>query len=266
MRSKDPLDGAHSRAQATPKTLRQKLRYASAIAGVVLAALIVVAVPGAVNPAGTDTFELDGNALASATPGDDWDCVFGTPPAVCQDPPTPTTSTHVQDPVNDNNDDILGGGSKDILPLSGWTRVLQKPPAKDDIANAAWASYSVDVANGPPHDVVYFTADRISNNGDAYMGFWFFKNKISENADGSFTGEHTVGDTLVLVDFIQGNGQQADVQEIGVYRWVGTGGDVNGTLQTVVPLTEGTCATAADSVDACAQFNTESIPSVFDFQ
>src|SRR5262245_14874712 len=265
MRSKDPLDGAHSRAQATPKTLRQKLRYASAIAGVVLAALIVVAVPGAVNPAGTDTFELDGNALASATPGDDWDCVFGTPPAVCQDPPTPTTSTHVQDPVNDNDDEILGGGSKDILPLTGWTRVLQKPPAKDDIANAAWASYSVNVG-GEPHDIVYFTADRISNNGDAYMGFWFFKDKISVNPDGSFSGQHTVGDTLVLVDFIQGSGQKADVQEIGVYKWVGTDGDVSGTLQTVVPLAEGSCALMDNAANACAQFNSDTVPSAFPFQ
>jgi len=236
------------------------------LAAVVSAALVVVAVPGAVNPSKVATFEVDGDAYAtSASSDDDWNCIFGTA-TNCQDPPTPVASTHVTDPVGDNDDDILAGGSKDILPVAQWTRALQKPPAKDDIMNAAWASYSVDVAAGPPHDIVYFTADRISNNGDAFMGFWFFKNRISVNADGSFSGLHSVGDTLILVNFIQGNAQQTDTQEIGVFKWVGTGGDVNGTLQTIVPITEGTCATSIGTTDACAQFNTDSIPSLFPFQ
>src|SRR5262249_27239808 len=55
-----------------------------------------------------------------------------------------------------------------------------------------------------------------------------------------------------------------DVQEIGVYRWVGTGGDVNGTLETLVPLTQGTCTTSG--ADACAQFNVDPTDAAFPFQ
>ena len=250
------------------RTLRQKLRVFAALVSAVLAALVVVAIPGAVNPAQGDTFELDGNAFATAaSANDDWNCIFGTDFTNCQNPPAPEATAHVTDPVGDTGDDILGQGSKDILPIAQWTHVTQKPPAKDDIKNAAWASYSVPVAGDPiPHDIVYFTADRISNNGDAFMGFWFFKSHISEGANGTFNGTHTVGDTLILVDFIQGKGQQADVQEIGVYKWVETGGDVNGTLQTIVPLTEGTCTPPDPTHNACAQFNVDDIPSVFPFQ
>src|SRR5262245_43194050 len=184
MGTTDRPEGATAPARVSARTLRQRLRLLTALAGVVLAALIAVAITGAVNPAKVATFELDGNAVATnASADDDWNCDFGTPTS-CQNPPAPIAQTYIGDPVNDNGDDILGGGSKDILPISGWTRVTQKPPAKDDIANAAWASYSVDVANGPPHEVVYFTADRISNNGDAYMGFWFFKDKIGVGQNG----------------------------------------------------------------------------------
>src|SRR5262245_19436350 len=229
--------------------------------------------PGAVNPADpTAPFELDGNALAQeGPPPQDWNCVpfsnFSSPPTTANcHPPNPEASAYVPDPVESNTDDILGQGSKDILDLDEWTRVLKKPPAKDDIANAAWATYSVPVSGQPDHEIVYFTADRISNNGDAFMGFWFFKNRL-EVSGSSISPNHAVGDVLVLVNFIQGSGQKADSQEIGVFRWVGTGGDVQGgTLETIIPIGDGDCATAASTVHACAQFNTEPVPSNFPFQ
>jgi uncharacterized repeat protein (TIGR01451 family) len=239
-----------------------------ALLGMVLAALLVVGLTSAANPSlpPSGTFELDGNGFTTPTSTlADWNCLFLDPttnPVATNCPATqPPARTFKTDPVLDSNDDILGGGSKDILPISQWNLVSQKPPAKDDIAHAAWANYD---SNG--HDIIYFAADRISNNGNAYLGFWFFKGSVGETG-GSISGEHQVGDTLVLVNFIQGNGSATDSQEIGVYEWVGTGGDINGgTLQTVVPLTEAECVGSDASINACAQFNTTNQPSVWPFQ
>src|SRR5262249_31140921 len=158
--------------------------------------------------------------------------------------------------------------SKDILDTDQRNGVNQKPPPKDDLAHAAWANYNLSVTGDTAkHDILYFSADRISNNGDAFMGFWFFKGNIAEDASGKFTPKHSVGDTLVLVNFLQGSGGKASTQSIGVFEWVGTGGDINGgTLKTVVPLTQAECVSAPPNVDACGEFNTANQPSVWQFQ
>jgi hypothetical protein len=236
---------------------------AFALVGIVMAALLAVGLTSAANPADVGLFELDGNGFATASTPQlaDWNCLFGSVQTNCTGAPQPAAKSLVNDKTLDTTDDILGQGSKDILDISDWHLVSQKPPAKDDLAHAAWANYSKDV-NGTTHDVVYFSADRISNNGDAFMGFWFFKGDVHESG-GAISGSHTVGDILVLVDFIQGNANKSDSQEIGVYKWVGTGGDVNGTLQTVVALHDAQCGA---NVDACAVFNTSNQTSVWPFQ
>src|SRR4029079_12562783 len=218
--------------------------------GIILAALLVVGLTSAANPAQVGVFELDGHGCTPpASTASDWICLFATRtncPAT-----QPAAKLLVNDPVLDTNDDILGGGSKDILDIPQWTLVTQKPPAKQYLAHAPWANY-----DSSGHDIVYFAADRVSNNGDAFMGFWFFKGDVGESG-GAITGVHQVGDTLVLVNFIQGSGTKSDVQEIGVFKWVGTGGDVNGgTLQTLVPLTQAQCIGSPATLQACGQFNT----------
>lgn len=52
--------------------------------------------------------------------------------------------------------------------------------------------------------VIYFGADRFANVGDAFMGFWFFQDDVQALDDGSFSGQHVVGDVLVLIDYPQG--------------------------------------------------------------
>ena len=207
-----------ARVESARKSLSQRTRLTFALFGIILAALLVVGLTSAANPAQIGIFELDGNGFAEGN-GADWNCLFGTPTASCPLTPQPVVKAKFEDKTLDTTDDILGGGSKDILDIPQWNLVSQKPPAKDDLAHAAWANYNVTV-DGAPHDILYFTADRISNNGDAFLGFWFFKNKISVNADGSFNGQHEVGDTLVLVNFVQGQGGKADTQEIGVFVFV----------------------------------------------
>src|SRR5678816_1427406 len=124
----------------------------------------------------TSVFELDGNAVTTAT--HDWDQVFADnnvePPPVSG----ALASAFVTDKVNSNTDDIFqGGGSKDILGIQSgrWLFTDSKPQPKDDITHAYAAAYT-DPSNG--HLILYAGLDRFDNSGDATAGFWFFKNAI----------------------------------------------------------------------------------------
>src|SRR5262249_36499564 len=62
-----------------------------------------------------------------------------------------------------------------------------------------------------------FGGDRFANNGDAFVGFWFNQNQVSQQSGGTFNGLHTVGDLLVLANFTNGG----VTQNVQVYEWVG---------------------------------------------
>ena len=110
------------------------------------------------------TFELDGNATTQAT--HDWDQVY----ADRNGPPYPHSDADNQifvSDIVDQGDDILTGGStKDVDNLSSW---LWKQSAttsvqdKDDIENAFAAAYTA--TNG--HSIGVFGLDRYSISGDA---------------------------------------------------------------------------------------------------
>src|SRR3954451_8414976 len=176
----------------------------------------------------TGTFELDGNAVTSAT--HDWDQVFAdnnaTPPPVSGS----LASSFVTDRVNSTTDDIFqGGGSKDTLGIQSgkWLFTGSKPQPKDDITHAYAAAYT-DSTNG--HTILYAGLDRFDDSGDATAAFWFFKNNIGENAavttNGGhpFTGAHSDGDILLVSDFTVGG----STSTIKVFRW--TGNDATGSL------------------------------------
>ena len=116
------------------------------------------------------------------------------------------------------NDDILtqpggSGGAKDINDFNVWTwKGGAKPQAKDDIAHAFAASYTL--ANG--HTALYFAMDRFDNSGDATAGFWLVQDStVGPNASGGFNGLHTEGDLLVVSDFSQGGA----VSTINIFIW-----------------------------------------------
>lgn len=172
----------------------------------------------------TDTFELEGNVLYNGTAGkDDWTTVNtggGSAAIVAR-------TGVLADPAPKSI--YTGGGSKDHLDLSGalsgaggWKAKDGSVPPKDDITNAYAAAYNVggDL-------VVYAGAERGETSGDAFMGFWFFKSKISVNADGSFSGVHTVGDVLVLANYENG-GTSVTIQ---VLEWNPQQATINGTLK-----------------------------------
>ena len=135
-------------------------------------------------------------------------------------------------------------------------RTTGSVPDKDNIEHAFVTSNISDTGD----QLVYFGLDRFANNGDAFVGFWFFKGPVGLNDDGTFSGAHTVGDLLVLSNFTNGG----DVSTIELYEWVGSGGDINGTLDLIAT---GNACTEAPAVDkACAVANTWHITPPWSFE
>ena len=161
-------------------------------------------------------FELDGNAVdQGGLDGDDWE--DGTPGAAddlfipgADEAEGPDTSY------------FHGGGSKDENALSQWGwSTTDVAPDKDELVDVFAAVYE----NGAD-TLAYFGADKFDDSGDAQIGFWFFQDQVSLNANGSFNGAHAVGDVLVLSDFT--NGGVVDL--ICVFEWNPSGdNDLSGT-------------------------------------
>jgi len=115
-----------------------------------------------------------------------------------------------------------GGASKDHLPIEGWKHKSGSVSDKSNLLNA-YAAKGIDEDG---HQVVYFGADRLAVDGSVDAGFWFFRNPVVANEDGTFTGEHAgtlteTGDILILTTFSQGGATVT----ARVFRWVGTGGN-----------------------------------------
>jgi hypothetical protein len=191
----------------------------------------------------TTVFELDGNVADPGGGGDDWATVNIVEPKPAQ---VLARTKVLADPAPQSI--FAGGGSKDDLdlngPLSGaggWKHKSGSVPDKDDITNAYAAAYNVGGKL-----VIYAGADRIDNSGDAFMGFWFFQNQIGLGSGGGgggapFVGQHAIGDVLVLANFT-GGGTTVNIE---VLEWVGTGGNVNGTLRRIAGVAGGTPATCS---------------------
>jgi hypothetical protein len=223
----------------------------------------------AVHDAGA--FQLDGNAQASVQSSppasDDSDLVCkasagcpgfqsgltpsGTLGANLPAGSTVTASAFKNDGAP-NASIFTTGGSKDPSDLSSWQWKdnVGGLPDKDNLLDSFAARYQMPpsatcpVLSGTPNcSLLYFGSDRLDNSGDAQQGFWFFQNKVSTDpVSGGFVmpgpggttvaAKHKVGDILVLSDFSNG-GANAFIQ---VFEWVGSGGDTNGTLQSLSPF------------------------------
>jgi uncharacterized repeat protein (TIGR01451 family) len=202
-------------------------------------------------------FELDGNAVNQAAAGNDWDQVYGGTSGA-------QSTQFVHDLTDSQNDDSFTGGStKDDLPISGWLwKKAKASQAKNDIADAFAAAYTDD--NGDT--IAYFGLDKIEADGNNFVGFWFFKSQVGKTGSGAapgspFSGGHSVGDILVLANYTNGG----SVAGFDVYKWVGSGGNVNGTLQTVE--NGGECGEPpAANDDACGKTNADLENSPWPFQ
>lgn len=121
------------------------------------------------------------------------------------------TSAYSHD-ANNSNDDQFTQGSKDGNALSTWAWTNGQTNNKGDISNAGAL---LTVENG--HNMLAFCGDRAVNNGDAAIGFWFFKTEVGliGTTAGTFSGTHANGDLLVVSHFTQGGGTAT----ISIYTW-----------------------------------------------
>ena len=108
-----------------------------------------------------------------------------------------------------NNVNFTTGGSKDPNPISSWAYSVTGVPNKDTL-NAAYAAvYTIS-----DFDII-FGGDRLSPNGDANIGIWFFQDNVTLNGNGGFIGAHRNGDVFVISAFTSGGGTST----ISVYAW-----------------------------------------------
>lgn len=154
---------------------------------------------------------------------------------------------------NNSNDNQFTQGAKDGDAIASWHWSDGQTNNKGDITNGA-AILGTEMVGGVSHNFLYFAGDRAVNNGDAAIGFWFFKGGVAldtttgpDNAGnyaGVFTGVHQNGDILVVSHFTQGGG----TADIFIYTWQGTG--------LVGPVTSSTAAVNSGS---------ENIPTGFTY-
>lgn len=178
---------------------------------VILAAL-ALGVPSAFAVHNDGVFELDGNVLddPAVGTGDDWRTLFTCPNDA--EPPANqlnctssglggATSRAYKADVGDVTI-FTGGGSKDEKDIPFWRGKDGSVPDKDNLMEAFAAVYNVS-----GHQRLYFGGSRFANNGDAQIGFWFFQTAVTFDAStGTFSGNHAVGDILVLANFTGGGG------------------------------------------------------------
>src|SRR4051794_20608236 len=204
-------------------------------------------------------FELDGNAVSSGTPGDDWDKVFGHTSAA-------DSTRFIHDAVNSANDDSFTGGStKDDIDTTSWLwKKAKASQAKNDITDAFAAGYTGTSGAVAGHSIVYFGLNKYDASGDNFVGFWFLQGAVAPAGSGAapgshFSGAHHVGDILVLADYTNGG----VVSTFSVYRWVASGGNAGTHLHTVATGVPCTGAPAFDDACGMTNSNTETSPWAF---
>ena len=175
-------------------------------------------------------FELDGNAVDTVAPGDDWNSTNNAEATVF-------IGANKEDAAHDTTY-FTSGGSKDVNDISQWKYTANDiAPDKDQILDAYAAAYQ---KNGDTF--VYFGADRFDGSGDAFIGFWFVQSKLSLDGNGGFNGVHKDGDILVVSDFTNGG----SVSQIDVYEWL------NGALKL---KDSGATCDVPGAEQACAEVN-----------
>lgn len=203
-------------------------------------------------------FELDANAFNGSASGEDWNVVA---------PVDRSTSDIVASFVRDapaplDRSYFTGGGSKDLNDVPDWAYTPSDvAPDKNEITNAFAVAYrsARDTGRTNVGDLLFFFGlDRFANNGDAQVGFWFFRSSVGLQSGGAFSGRHRVGDILVLSHFTQGG----RISDVNVYSWVGSGGS-EGSLDLIAGGRE--CAGAPADDPVCAAVNRTNVSSAWSY-
>ncbi len=196
-------------------------------------------------------FELDGNAIDDQHIAtiDDWSDLFGT-----LIPPNHPDNAKAKEFVPDSliPDQIFTQGSKDTNNINTWRWTNGTVPDKNEIADAYAGAYS---NNGSL--ILYYGDDRFAFNGDNNVGFWFFKNQITLNPNGTFNGIHADGDLFVFSQFTQGG----SISSIQVYKWNAS----IGTTQLLRSFAACPPGFAPNNTSVCAIVNTVDTPSPWNY-
>ena len=127
-------------------------------------------------------------------------------------------------------DDIFTGGStKDHLPISGWLNKFQDGSSSDKSNILQGGAILIDGR-------IYFFGNRFSNEGATNIGFWFFQDDVNI-LDGSFEGNHEIGDILVVAEISNGGA----VGKISAYEWRGNaanGGNVPSSTNSLIQIVD----------------------------
>jgi len=200
-----------------------------------------VVVPGLANDDWDNLFTCsgtEGNCVANIPPGD-----ASEPPAFVFDPAPLSIFTE--------------GGSKDEKDITEWRWKDGSVPDKDDIIEAFAAVYKPTVGPRAGHKILYFGANRLAVNGDADIGFWFFRNNVQNPGSGGsatpFIGQHAIGDILILSNFVNGGGK-SNIQVFVVTAIPGDG-SVTLTQPFGANTTLANRVCAGPNGDACAATN-----------
>jgi Bacterial Ig-like domain (group 3) len=214
-------------------------------------ALMLTVAPVHADVGNDGVFQIDGDVLLGNGTGDDWQLLFTFPGGAPSGAGSATSRSYVTDPSPQSI--FTGGGSKDQLNLNQWAWKNGSVPDKNDVTNAFAATYTDSSGNHR----LYFGADRLANNGDAQIGFWFFQSVVKLASNGSFVDSsgnpatHEVGDILVLSNFTQG-GTLTNIQVLVV---TAVNADSSVSLQTLVAGSAGTTRACDPTGNACAATN-----------
>jgi hypothetical protein len=150
--------------------------------------------------------------------------------------------------------------SKDYDEIANWRWRDQSVPDADELDDGFAAKYVTGAGTPGEQQYLFFGADRAATNGSKDMGVWFFKKPVGTvnpvgGADGTFSGEHTAGDILILSTFTDGGA----TTNIRVFEWVGPGGSVSALSAHLA--TFGDCVPGAAGAVGCGTVNDTTIES-----
>ena len=149
-------------------------------------------------------FQLDGDAKASTCGGgplatgpsafggtigcggDDWNTLYncaagGGLGCTKNVPGVGNGATAISDLITDLSPKSIfrGGGSKDEKDMTAWKWTDGAVPDKDDLIQAFAALYTPTSGPSAGSKLLYFGANRLSVDGDAQIGFWFFQTSVA---------------------------------------------------------------------------------------
>jgi len=186
--------------------------WVTGIASIIKSVLLLFVLGFSSTALWAQTITVDGNPA-------DW-------PAVLNSNNSSIVKSFVHD-ASMSNDNQFTQGSSDVDLVQQWRWNNGNTNNKGDILNTGAALIGTKL---------YFFGDRFSINGDAQIGFWFFKNNVFPKSDGTFNSTHAIGDLLILSNFTNGGG----AVNIRVFRWVGSGGAFGqGQFDSVIVGTSG---------------------------